>query len=646
MQDKPEDHSYFRVSAAHRSKKMRPKWLVIFLALICVGAISWVALNYEGFDTATEVLPILEYTEVVQMTTNTPRPSASPTMALVLPTIESTPSPLPSRDTPSGTIVFAARKFGNSHLWLYVPGDPEPFQITGGTWDDRHPSVEPDGSHIVFSSHRDGNWDLYLYEIATGNTRRLTATLGYEGRPTWSPDGQWITYEAYYEGNYDVWLMPVEGSGEPIRLTTHPARDLSPVWSPDGRKIIFISNRDGNFDLFLADLDAIEDRFRNITNTPNTAERDPVFASDSNHIAFSSRSNGVDQLMVMDITNLNENPKVVGQGIFPAWSPDNEAIVAVQRQPCQSTLIGYSPNQKPIPPVGLMLEGFVDGVDWFPGEDLMGGNLSRGGASPSQLGYEIIIETPPYEGGRFSVISLPGVSAPRPYLSDKVNEAFNSLRDRVIEEVGWDFLSNLDFAFVGINDPLPPGYAYNDWLFTGRAFAISEAIVRAGWVEVVREDIAGETYWRLYIRTRYQDGTLGEPLRAYPWDFSPRFGDDPDAYDNGGTYSNTIPEGYYVDFTSLAEDYGFKRQAALTNWRTYYAGTRYTEFAYMEDLTWEEAMLELYPPSAILTPTPFRTPTPTPTRTPWPTPTPWWIKWYTPTATVTWTPFPTPTERP
>jgi TolB protein len=646
VEERPEDRFYFRVSPTRRSKKRRPKWVILLLAVICVGMISWMAIHYEGFDTETDVLPVLQYTEIVQVVQTTPSPTESPTFVLTLPTIESTSSPIPNREMPLGTIVFAARKLGYSHLWFYVPGDPEPFQMTYGDWDDLYPSIAPNGRQIAFSSHRDGNWDIFLLDIKTGETRRLTATLGYEGRPRWSPDGQWITYEAYYEGNFDIWLMPVEESGEPIRLTTHLAEDLSPVWSPDGRKIIFTSNRDGDFDLYIADLDAVEDRFKNITHSPNCAERDPVFASDSTHIAFSSRTDGIDQLMVMDINNLEEGPRIVGQGIFPAWSPNGEAIAAIQQQAQNSYLVGYSPSHKTVPPVGLIISGGVNGLDWFPGEDLLEGSYSLGGASPSGWNYEIIIETPPSEGGRFALINLPGVSAPRPFLSDKVNEAFNSLRERVTSEVGWDFLANLDFAFVGLNDPLPPGFAYNDWLFTGRAFAISEAIVKAGWVEVFREDISGETYWRLFVRTRYQDGTQGEPLRQYPWNFNPRFGDDPDAYDKGGSYRDSIPEGYYLDFTSLALEYGFRRQPALPNWRTYYAGTRYVEFAYTDNLTWEEAMLELYPPAAIITPTPFHTPTCTPTRTPWPTLTPWWINWQTATPTATRTPYLTPTPMP
>jgi hypothetical protein len=65
----------------------------------------------------------------------------------------------------------------------------------------------------------------------------------------------------------------------------------------------------------------------------------------------------------------------------------------------------------------------------------------------------------------------------------------------------------------------------------------------------------------------------------------------------------------------------------MSNWRTYYPAARFNEFARIDGLTWLEAMLEIYPPEAIVTPTPFRTPTPTPTRTPRPTQTPWWWWW-------------------
>jgi TolB protein len=227
-------------------------------------------------------------------------------------------------------------------------------------------------------------------------------------------------------------------------------------------------------------------------------------------------------------------------------------------------------------------------------------------------------------------------------LSTAVDEAFDELRERIAREAGWDFLARLDNAYAGLNDPLPPGFQFNDWLYTGRAFAFSEAVREAGWLEVVREDFSGLTYWRVYVRASIQDGSLGEPLRTHPWDFRGLSLASPLAYDQGGSLKSDIPQGYYVDFTLLAEDFGFDRLPSLANWRTYLPGTRYNEFVLSDGLTWEEAMLEIYPASAIITPTPFRTPTPTATRTPWPTPTPWWWRLLTPSPSPTFPSIATP----
>jgi TolB protein len=215
--------------------------------------------------------------------------------------------------------------------------------------------------------------------------------------------------------------------------------------------------------------------------------------------------------------------------------------------------------------------------------------------------------------------------------------------------IGWDALGRLENAFVGINAPMPPGFAYNDWLYTGRAFALDPAALNSGLVEVIREDYGAETYWRLYLRVMPQDGSLGEPIRLRPWDFSTRYTGDPTTYDRGGSLKDALPSGYYVDLTQLAADYGFERVPAMSNWRTYFQAARYNEFARTDGLTWLSAMLQIYPSEAIVTPTPYQTPTSTPTLTPRPTPTPWWWRWILtataaarPSPTAPSTPVPTP----
>jgi hypothetical protein len=40
---------------------------------------------------------------------------------------------------------------------------------------------------------------------------------------------------------------------------------------------------------------------------------------------------------------------------------------------------------------------------------------------------------------------------------------------------------------------------------------------------------------------------------------------------------------------------------ALGNWRSYYQGALFNEFAFRSALSWEEAMLELYSPEELAT---------------------------------------------
>ena len=73
-------------------------------------------------------------------------------------------------------------------------------------------------------------------------------------------------------------------------------------------------------------------------------------------------------------------------------------------------------------------------------------------------------------------------------------------------------------------------------------------------------------------------------------------------YEAGGTELPFIPQGYWVDFTSLALRYGWERQPALSNWQSFYQGARFNVFAITTGLNWEDAMLQIYPPEIFLDP--------------------------------------------
>jgi TolB protein len=547
------------------------------------------------------------------------------------------PQEIQATATDSGTtgderqvIVFTAQELGRRHLYAHWPANSLFEPLLQGNWDDVSPTFSPDGDRLLFSSNRGGKWDLYVLDRGESEPRQLTATAGFEGRAAWSPDGQWIAFEADYAGNLDIWLMPVEAPGDLIQLTTDPGADMAPAWHSNGRWIAFVSNRDGEKDIYLADLDPAAGGITNLTRTMEGDEDEPQFNPAGGQIAFTSLRDGVAQIAVSDWPPESGSGRVriMGQGGAPAWSPNGDSIAALLQGRDTNYLLTF-PLQAPTPP-GLVdfPAGRYQSLTWAETNWLVPTEGARG--TMEELKAEPPFSgTRPSDGERGTVSELSMVEAPNPYLLTGVDQAFNALRACAAERVGWDFLGNLENAFVGLNEPLPPGTDYDDWLRTGRAFSFHLGALKAEWVEIVREDYGGQTFWRVYVRVRPQDGTRGQPLRTFPWDFEARYSGDPLAYDQGGALKAEIPAGYYFDFTALAADYGFERLPALPNWRTYYHGSRFNQFVFREGLSWEQAMLEIYPAEAIATSTPFRTPTPTvtltltPTWTLVPTATPW-----------------------
>lgn len=612
----------------------------LLIVLLAVAWLGWQSIRLQKSATGKDIDPTLSAlgTRLASAPTNTSTATLS--------SPEDTLTPIPIIKSIQGAIFFSARNNGRSNLWMVVPAGSDPVRLTNGPWDDRDPAISPQGDRLVFSSNRNGHWDLFVFDLVSGTTRQLTDTAGFEGHPTWSPDGVWVAYESYENGDFDIWILPVSLDQAPIRLTNHPAKDSDPDWDPQGRRIAFISDRDGSPDVFIAALDKPDDRFFNLTRSDNEIEHDPAFSPDGNQILYSSDTFGIPSVLVQTIDPEIQSAAVRGNGHNAVWSPDGQLILSILDSPQESQLIAFSALPDVIVQSGLPILRNVQAVSWTGVEISLNQEVIAASSEPDPSLFEVQIATQDESLGRMGISDLPNVNAPNASLSDAVDEAFNALRMCALLELGWDFLSNLDYAFTGLNDPLPPGLEYDDWLFTGRAFSFSLSTVQAGWVEVVREEFEGQTYWRVFVRASRQDGTLGAPLRERPWDFDARFEGTGQAYDQGGELKEYIPTGYYVDFTQMAHDYGFDRLPALPNWRTYYHGAHFNEFVYRDGLDWQQAMLQLYPAEALITPTPFRTPTPTPTRTPRPTPTPWWLRWITPTAIPSNTPFPTATATP
>ncbi len=124
-------------------------------------------------------------------------------------------------------------------LTMYLPGDRDLARPRWATVSKMitDMDVSPDGKRAVFTAR--GN--VFTVPAKEGSIRDLTHTPGIrEKYSAWSPDGRWIAYLSDRTGEDELYLMPQDGLGAEVRITTDGKMfRLPPLWSPDSRKLLF-----------------------------------------------------------------------------------------------------------------------------------------------------------------------------------------------------------------------------------------------------------------------------------------------------------------------------------------------------------------------------------------------------------------------
>lgn len=165
---------------------------------------------------------------------------------------------------------------------------------------------------------------------------------------------------------------------------------------------------------------------------------------------------------------------------------------------------------------------------------------------------------------------IPDIDVGLPYLrSGKPADMFAALREKIIKEAGFDFLSSFGDMMRNRNfHTNQAGVSNNSRHKCGDAFDYNQGEPR---LKVIEEPRNGVTYFRTYLKCVKQDGTQGELL----------------------SLNGSAPK-FYCDFTSIAEAFGWQRIRAQNGWKNTWKKREFWHYQLTEGYTFEEGIELLY----------------------------------------------------
>jgi hypothetical protein len=173
------------------------------------------------------------------------------------------------------------------------------------------------------------------------------------------------------------------------------------------------------------------------------------------------------------------------------------------------------------------------------------------------------------------------VTAPMPFLiKGKVADSFDALRQKVQEAVGYDFLATCgDIMRSKAMVKVKAGAATKSFHKCGVAFDYNQADTH---LVLEFEEKDGKLYWRTFLKCASQDGSMGikKKIKTSRGEAKPKY-----------------VEAFVVDFTQMAEDHGFGRIPAHSDWQSNWNGREFWHYEHKETVAndWLPLMRMLYP---------------------------------------------------
>jgi len=152
---------------------------------------------------------------------------------------------------------------------------------------------------------------------------------GYDANVAVDPTGKWLAFASTRDSDHtNIFMQRADGTAV-IQLTSESADDAYPAFSPDGRQIAFASTRAGNWQIFVMDVDG--KNATQVTTGPMQAIH-PSWCPDGTRLVYCSLGSKSNQWELWTANVQTNEKRMIGYGLFPAWSPSRESDrIAFQR---------------------------------------------------------------------------------------------------------------------------------------------------------------------------------------------------------------------------------------------------------------------------------------------------------------------------
>ena len=169
----------------------------------------------------------------------------------------------PSWSKDGNKIVFPATDFGGKNDLYYFDINKNVLRrLTNDYYDDRDPSLSPDGRSIVFSSDRTSYgkdfYNLFIYDLESNSIRYLTNGEHTDYSPFYNEDGTKIAFTSDLGGPQNIWMIDLNKKSssndlEMRRMTSFISAAYDPKWAgPD--KLVFSTYEKGGINVRMIDL--------------------------------------------------------------------------------------------------------------------------------------------------------------------------------------------------------------------------------------------------------------------------------------------------------------------------------------------------------------------------------------------------------